>query len=406
MKPVVLITKVGAVFWTRELSAQNSSVGEQGETEGVINHLLERDDIQLVYFGQWRGALPEGLIYIPSYLDNLDELTSARLQEHNWAIDTKNVSEMNPKFFVNIAGYASTMGWVGNPHGSGVQACAIRYVSPHLNILQSCKLARIVINNDPRSYPRCGEIGLGWDWTRPRALLSQRTLNWSRTIQGSKFDVREVYAGAENWCEHIPQAPINDLPVMIVAHAHIKDGCKFAKREGAWATVLSPPKDNAELLSMGMRVYGRGWQHFSGYNSELMPGCIRPDEVMNVLARAKVCPAVSAGDGFYTGKLRTCLAQDCLPIFFGSGEPFTFDPLEKYVPFDSDIRIKKPGDLLRLVKYFDTHEDIRKTCVSELLELSKPDWTLFDKCINDALDGRDMETESWHQEFGGYRASS
>jgi hypothetical protein len=124
---------------------------------------------------------------------------------------------------------------------------------------------------------------------------------------------------------------------------------------------------------------------------------------MEILAETKTCPAVAAGDGFYTGKLRTCLAQGCLPLFYGRGAPHTFDPLEKYVPFSSEYRIVKPGDLLRVVDYFNEHERDRQWWVESLWDDSKPDWSLFDDCVNDVLAGRDMNTESWWGKYGGYR---
>jgi hypothetical protein len=403
MKPVVLITKVGSVFYTRELAARASKVGEQGETEGIINHLLERDDIQVVYFGQWRGEIPEKMKYVESHLEDLGDLSTAKHQEKCWAIDTKAVQEYEPVIFVQVAGYAATLSWIGNPRVAGVQAAGVRYVSPLLNILQSLKLPRIVVNNDPRSYPREGEMSMGWDYVLPRALLSQRTKEWSRIIHAKQYNVREVYAGAENWCEHIRLERPKTVPCTIVSHAHIKDGCKFKARDEAWANVLAPVEDVEELKDLGLRVYGKGWEHFSGYDSSYMLGSIRPNEVMEILAEAKTCPAVAAGDGFYTGKLRTCLAQDCLPLFYGRGAPHTFDPLEKYVPFSSEFRIVEPGDLLRVVDYFNEHERDRQWWVNYLWERSKPDWSLFDDCVNDVLAGRDMNTESWWQKYGGYR---
>ncbi len=403
MKPVVVVSKVGGVFYTRALASKNSKVGEQGETEGIIKHLLERNDIQVVYFGQWRGDIPNKMIYVEAFIDGLDELSTAAYQKECWAKDVKNLEIYEPKFALQVAGYASCNCSIDNPVGAAIQAAGIRYCGPLLNILQALKLPRLMVNNDPRSYPRESEMVWGWDYCRPRALLSQRTRNWTRRMRRLTFECREVYAGAENWCEHIQLSQHKTVPCTIVAHAHIKDGCRFAKRNQSWEVVLSPQEDVKALKHEGMRVYGKGWQHFSGYDPELMPGAIRPNEVMVELAKAKVCPAVAAGDNFYTGKLRTCLAQGCLPLFYGKGEPFTFDPLQKYIPFDSEARITRPGDLRRLVEFFDRDEMARQDLVNMLWDASAPDWTLFDKCINDALDGRDMKSEEWYQEYGGYR---
>jgi len=403
MKPTVLITKIGSVYRTRALAEKSSKVGEQGETEGIINHLRKRDDINLVYFGQYRGEAPAGLTVINSYIEDLDDLSTHAQQQRCWDYDIKNVAPYKPKFFIHIAGYASTMSVIKNPNAAAVQAAGIRYVAPSLNILQAFKLPRIVINNDPRSYPREGEMTCMWDWVRPRALLSQRAADWSRIIYGRKYEVREVYAGAENWCEYIREEPINDIPCGCIAHAHIKDGCKQRGRDIAFANIFNPKSDMEDLIKSGFKVYGKGWEHFSEYDPSYMFPPIRPNEVGKFLARIKTCPAVAAGDNFYTGKLRTCLAQDCLPLFYGQGEPFTFDSLGKYIQIPHALRIAGPGDLLRVVRYFDGHEEARSASIKSLWEQSKPDFTLLDDCIADVLNGRDMTTESWWQQYGGYR---
>lgn len=409
-KPCVVISKVGSVFYTREFAARNSKVGEQGETEGVIKHLLSRGDLRVVYFGQYRGDVPAGLTVVQSCLvdrdgNALNHDSTAADQKWAWYQDAVAVRGFHPRAFIGVTGYASTMSMIDNPTGATVQAAAIRYVAPALNVMQALKLPRIAINNDPRNYPQEGEMCYDWDHVRPIAVLSQRTSEWDWKSRGSKWRCREVYAGAENWCEHIqlPERFDKTVPCTVVAHAHIKDGCRYRKRDDAWLRVLAPRDDVETLRLLGMRVYGKGWEHYSGYVPDLMPGAIRPDEVMQVLARAKTCPAVAAGDNFYTGKLRTCLAQDCLPLFYGRGQPFTFDPLEKYIQLHSPCRVNDPGDLLKQVLYWDSHEADRRNVTQYLWDASKPNWRLLDDCINDLLAGADTSTQAWWDRYGSYR---
>jgi len=405
-KRSIIIAKVGSVFKTRALAAKSSKVGEQGETEGIINHLLERNDIQLIYFGMWYGDVPKNLILIEPFIEGLDENSAGKYQKECWAYDTSRVIDYEPIAFINIAGYAATNATIDNLVGAGLQAAGIRYVGPALNIMQSCKLPRIVINNDPRSYPRESEMVWGWEYVMPAALLSQRTLDWTRMMRLKKIAVREVYAGAENWCEHIRLPSTNEIPCTIVAHAHIKDGCRFKARDNAFSKILTPWEDVENLHNLGLRIYGKGWEHFSRYDERLMPGVIRPNEVMEVLAKSMMCPAVAAGNGFYTGKLRTCLAQRCLPLFYGRGEPHTFDPLEKYLPLNSPLRINKPGDLLRVVNLVCNKDTRREEVIDEIWEASTPNWSLLDDCIDDLLKGRDIKSEGWWQRYGGYRYDS
>ena len=408
MKRTVVVSKVGGVFYTRALATKNSKVGEQGETEGIVKHLLKRDDIQVVFFGQWRGDIPANMIYVEAFIDGLNEMSTGAYQKECWAYDVARLAPYEPKFAIQIAGYASCNSTLNNPVGAAVQAAGVRYNGPVINILEKLKLPRIVINNDPRSYPRESEMAWGWDYVRPRAILSQRTRTWPRRMRALTFECREVYAGAENWCEHIRLHQDKTIPCTVVSHAHIGDGCRFKERNTAWQTILSPQKDVEDLKSYSMRVYGQGWKYFSGYDPELMPGPIRPNEVMSILAQSKVCPVVAAGDNFYTSKLRTCLAQGCLPLFYGKGEPFTFDPFEKYVSLNNTagLRITEPGDLLRLVRYWDREEQNRIEWVEELWRVSAPDWSMLDKCVNDMLEDRDMNTEEWWQTYGGYRVKT
>jgi hypothetical protein len=188
-----------------------------------------------------------------------------------------------------------------------------------------------------------------------------------------------------------------------VAHAHIADGCKFKARDDAWANILAPEDHVAVLKKIGMKVYGRGWEHFQGYDPEYMMGEIRPDQVMEILAQSKTCPAVAAGDNFYTGKLRTCLAQRCLPMFYGHGQPHTFDPLGKYIPIDDDRRISEPGDLLRVSRLFAKNDSMRESLVDELWNASMPDWKMLDDCIDEVIAGADTLNDAWLETYGGYR---
>jgi len=403
MKQVVVVSKVGGVFYTRALATKNSKVGEQGETEGIVKHLLKRDDIQVVYFGQWRGDIPDGMIYIESSIDGLDEYSLAAEQQRHWDLDIQNIQPYSPLAYINIAGYASTLSMIKNPNAASIQVVGIRYCAPALNVMQQLKIPRIVINNDPRNYPQDGEMSFNWDWTRPRALLSQRAAEWSKVIQNKKYAIREVYAAAENWCEYIREEPINDIPCACIAHAHIGDGCKELGRDIAFAHILAPRSDIKELVDEGFVIHGEGWKCFCNYDPSYMLGSIRPNEVSRLLAHARTCPAVAAGNEFYTSKLRTCLAQGALPLFYGRGEPYTFDCLGKYLPLDHELRIAMPGDLLKAVRYLDKHEQERRNLIDELWRISSPDFSLLDKCIDDIIDGRDMETESWWKDYGGYR---
>jgi hypothetical protein len=391
------------VFYTREEAAKNSARGEQGETEGMLKFLLGLPDTRIVYFGPYRGEPLPGLTVIEPNISGLSHESSGAEQRQCWAEDAKRVAEFEPVMYIQMSGYAATRFSLDNDAGASVQACGVRYVAPPLALCQYLKLPRIVVNTDPRTYPREIEMTEGWDYIVPAALLSQRDMVWDKTIGGIPFKVHEVYSGAENWCEHVSVKREKTVPCTVVAHAHIQTGCKFKGRNTAWWNVLNPWDDVVELWQRGMRVYGEGWEFFDNYSADVMPGPINPARVMEVLAEAYTCPAVAAGNKFYTAKLRTCLTQNCLPLFYGRGQDFTFDPLERYLPLDSPLRINEPGDLLKVVNYFERHPDVRQEEVDRLWRASMPNFSKLQSCIDDFMNGMDIQGTEWLKKYGGYR---
>lgn len=405
MKPMILISKMGAVAYTTEYNktreARRSSAGEQGTTDAVVEHLLARGDLRVTYFGQWRGDVPKDMTYVQSDIKGLTDLTTSKEQKKRWINDLKRVVPLKPKAYVTIAGYASNFSTVDNPRFVTVQAVAIRYTAPLINVMQTCKLPRIVIVNDTRNYPKEGEMSYGWDWIRPRALLSQRMKEWTRVISGKKWNIREVYSAAEHW-RKFPRLPKREKtsPVTVVGHAHMGDGKKLKGYDAVWRTILA---DACELKRLGMKVYGKGWEYFSGWDPEYMGNLVTPAEIEKILAESKTCPVTITGGELYTNKGRFCLAQRCLPLFYGNGGPYTYDPLGKYTSLNSGLRITKPGDLLRLVKYFNDNENFRDRVINDLWRETEPDFSLLDECIDDVLRGRDTDSEEWHQKYGGYK---
>jgi len=178
------------------------------------------------------------------------------------------------------------------------------------------------------------------------------------------------------------------------------DGKKLKDYDAVWKAILTPVD---ELKRLGLKIYGKGWEHFSGWDPEYMGDLVTPAEIEEILAKSKTCPVTITGGELYTNKGRFCLAQRCLPLFYGNGGPYTYDPLGKYIPLDSDLRITKPGDLLRLLKYFNDDENFHNSMIDDLWIKTEPDFSLLDDCIDDVLSGRDTSTVKWWEKYGGYR---
>jgi hypothetical protein len=379
----ILVSKYGGLFCTREAAAKNSSSGEQGETEGLIRHLTKEHDV--LYFGRYEGK-PLCQVVEPN-IKGFRETTTWEQQCEGFRQDIAAVEAFQPQAYVMSAGYSVTMSMIQNPNSTTVQAASIRYTAPILNLLTHFELPRIVVNNDPRTYPKDQEMSLGWPYARPVALLDQGWGDVNCVVGGGRYIRRSVYAKAESWAHHLRRPNTREFPAVCIAHAHIHDGCKQKDRVGPWHNVL----DGNDIW-----VYGKGWEGF-GCNWQ---GCLDPAQVMDLLNRCDCCPCV-AQKQFYTGKVYVCEAQGCVPLLYGDGsDPYTWDPLQQFLPFDSPWRIRKPGDLARIV-------DMTRAQYDDMIgwwgDMCQPDWTKLDDMLSE-LETTDWRTRKWWERWGGYWA--
>jgi hypothetical protein len=390
----VIVSKVGGVFYSR--GGPSNPVGENGETEGVMRHLLSSGH-EVVYFGQWRGPKIDGVDLVEPDIEGLTEKSSAQLQLQLAAKDADVMSQKGPfTCLVNVAGYAPTFSLIDNPNGAKVQAAAVRYAGPVYQLLHNLGLKRVVVNNDPRTYPREQEMSLVWEEVRPVALLDQCEHDWTRVVGGTKYDVRSVHARCESW-GFLPQREnLRERAAVCVAHAHIKDGLRSAPIE-AWERLLCGklPEDFA--------VYGAGWEHFD--KREMFRGPISPEAVFNVLRTACCCPVVSHTPGFWTGKPWVCLSQGCVPLLY-DGDPGCWDPQAEYVPRRHWSRIHNSADLVRAAEKLYGSVDEHTAALFELSDLYEPDFSRLTDLVRDLDGGMDVDSGVWWQKYGGYRRAA
>ena len=185
---------------------------------------------------------------------------------------------------------------------------------------------------------------------------------------------------------------------VVIGHAHMKTDKRLRGFDEIWRTILHDMKHIRDL-----KVFGRGWEHFSMYNPEIMTGTISPAEVAKEFAISKYTPVAITGGELYTNKGRFALMQGCLPLYYGDGGPFTMDPLGKHIALNSMFRIVKPHDLLRFINYYNSHEKLRQEIIKDLLALTEPDYSILDTCIDDILSGKDTTNQEWWEKYGGYR---
>ncbi len=381
----ILISKYGAVFRTRENARTGSPTGEVGETEGLIRYLIQQGH-DVSFFGQMRGEI-EGCRYVES---NVKGLTSGNFvgdpdeQKERWAKDIEDIGE-RPGMFINVAGFAPTMSFIDNPRHNNVYATGVNYCAPLLNVYRHFKLPRIVVNNDPRTYPRDMEMSLLDDILVPAAVLDQASYTIKTKIGGVQYKRHSAYAACESWAYLDKYENTDKNACIVLAHAHIKDGCRQKDRSTAWDTVIDDDYP----------VYGKGWED----QDVNWKGHVNPREVFDILKDATCCPCV-AQRNFYTGKIFVLNSCDCIPLLFGDGtSDFTWDPLEKYESLGSPWRIREHGDLRRLAKRLHSSADDRLERRHYWDTACRPDFTLLDQLI-DYVEN-DGVLPAWHL-FGGY----
>ena len=398
----ILVTKVGCVFKTRDYSS--NPVGEQGETEGVIRHLIAQGH-EVIYFGKSYGLedLVSHVITPTGFKGtHLADTLTAEEQYAAGDLDYENLKAVGADecdAWIHVLGYSATSSLINNRSGATVQNASINYIGPVILAAKNLGIPIIAVNNDPRTYLKTQEFANQYPECLPIALLDQSEHVKVRTIGRTSVVQKATYARCESW-GYLPQLEnLATTPCTVIAHAHIKDGCKKAGRADAWEAVLG---GNAFDELPGMRVYGNGWQHFPGYTPERFPGVVKGGDVGPLLACCLASPCVAADVGFYTGKPYVLNASGVIPLMFGDGtNPFTWDPDERLVPFDHPTRVVNPGDLARAVDYAEKHYDeLHETFREKLV----PDFTMLDNCLDD-LPKLSTDPDWFWELYGGYRLS-
>lgn len=381
----ILVCKSGTVFRPRSSSKSSSSRGEQGETEGLIRHLVDRGDCNIVYFGRYSGDEILTHSVIGPSLDAVKPYTHdpascpASAQDAGFDDDERELRQHDEIVgFINMMGYSATMSIVGNPKQTIVQAAGINYVAPMLAALQRLKIPRICIVTDPRCYPRDQEMTYGWGWARPRALLDQYALGFQteRVIGGSSFAVHTVYGAPQSWGTLERAQPVlSKVLSTCVAHAHVKTGIHKSSWD-PWRSVLRD-------VPLGFEMWGEGWDDGPFEDEPWVRGPCRADEVSNMLSRGVACPVVEHTRGFLTGKPYVVRAAGAIPLLFGN-----YDSTGVLLPLDHPSRMHYDDSLRDKCEWVSEHVHELENIWDEAL---KPDFSVLDRLVDDLLAGKSLD---------------
>jgi hypothetical protein len=414
----IVVSKTGMPACTLPF---RGATGETGETEGLLRHLVAVGH-DVTFLGMWIGDPVPGVKTINIESEVLDELATFDEQEKVCRKYADDVGVADA--FIDMCGSGAGRSWICDGPYPPARDWYLRTMQAICAIgMLGCP--RIACSTDIRCYPHeldwrepdratCAPV---FPSLKPVAVLSQKTHErkvFAIHTRGQTWRRREVYAGIENWDALAWDAdrdqqdwqyleatnPENRVGVCIIAHAHIKTGFGKRQRDDVFKRLLSNPAANG---LMKVRVYGEGWEHFSGYHKKLMPGKIKMAECAKKL-RSSVCGVLVPPEDsdWVTSKIGMYVRQGCAPIFYGRGEEFTYDKGERYVPLDSPFRACTADDLHRIYSKTLTLGAYRDY-MRDLVEKVKPNFKRLDACLDAIASKEDTNSDKWWRRYGGHR---
>lgn len=388
----IFVNKASMSFVTREEAARGSATGEQGDTEGWLRHIMRRGDFKVIYVGKTRGDMIGSGLCHEVYTTETRGISvyDGKEQQAQFDKDARELKHYEPVAMLQTAGPCYTMSWINNPKYTTVQEQSIHYGAPALNIMQQLRLPRVVINNDPRTYPRDQEMSLGWPFCRPAALLDQCQASGPMVVGGKQYTRKSVYAHCESWLYCPQRTNTRQFPLVVVAHCHVGDGCKQKGRDQTWQRILGDKSIWPEHLA----VFGQGWEHYSQYDPAFMKGKVNPQQALDLFNDSLCTPCIAAVPGFATGKGYVAISQGCIPLPVGDDE-YAWDWSGVACPLDSAYRIRKPGDFYRLADWIERDYAMHLETWQEAL---KPRFQVLDNLLDDLQAGRRIDDGR----YGGY----
>lgn len=427
-KPTIIVCKTGSPC---DVGLGGSSRGD-GDTPSIVEHLCERGDLDVVFFGPLRNwqdhkdgspgwATTEGVTVMDPDLGSVFNGRTHVVREDAAAIEdliAPMISDLRDRRVVGVIdvnGPEVGWSWPDNAADSGVMLWAARYGAPAKRMMHLLGAHRLSVITDPRCYTRDSEMTRMWPELVPHAVLSQEAVVFPRTISFHPMRIHAAYAACEYWLTHRMHRigpPAGDvaertIEVAIAANTHIKDariggGAKRglpaseSLRGSLWQDVLSCcPDDTA--------VCGSDWE-------DLMHDC--PEhwylgklksmhDVREMLTRAVGGPMIAQERGFNSTKIRLYALSGCMPYpYVSENDDYrerTYDGEQRVLPLDHPMRWKDGPPNWRALGV-DPEE-----YVSLILERTKPNFTMLDRLVDHAVAGTiGWPSPEWLCEFGGY----
>jgi hypothetical protein len=350
--------------------------------------------VHVVYFGRVEGTLPCEVI--EPDLDELNDMSSGDEQERRFKESYERFASHDSLCMINLSS-ASAWSFIDNPAGAMSRCSEVRYTAPAMALLRDLKIPRIVVRTDIRNHPRNPEMTYH-DWIRPRAVLDQLAETYDRTIQGYRYKVKSVWAGVETWAHLEQRANTGVCPLLVMGHPHVDDGT----RRGDWSVWERLLPTHSEWPDW-LQVYGAGWGGFPREMPGYM-GCIDPESILDVTAQCVCAPLSAHSPGWLGTKANVLLSCGCVPIPIGkAGNPRRWDLEGRYAAEDDKCRVETWEELEKQANWLYENESLRQRQLEWWRERMKPNFDKLNQCIDHLLDGRCTESDSWFEDYGGYR---
>jgi hypothetical protein len=399
----IIVTKLGAVLRTTD--SGSAPRGERGETEGLIKHLVDEGH-DVLYFGRVEGRLPPEVRVVVPHTDGLDPYSPAQLQYDMWQLDAEAVASQgfcDVSCYIQVAGSTASF-MIDSPTYCTPRQIDVARTGPAKALAHRWKIPIIMVNNDPRTYPREVEMGTCWPEIAPVALLDNWANAKKRTIGGTQFEQRSVHAWSESWgvFPAIEKTTRSTFAV-ICAQAHLATGVREEGRRQGWETCLSGALPDCE----DFQVYGDGWDSLWKVHDRLVlyGDKFHPPvggiEAMQLYAGARFSPCVGYEQN-RSGKAYMIVAAGCVPRLYGDGQdPHTWDRDGLVVPLDHPSRITSSQwhvDPINETEWQTWRDEMRYRLV--------PRWDVLDACLADLDMGLlTSDRDLWHERYGGYQCA-
>lgn len=391
-KPTVVVIKSGSPCY---VGGTGTARGD-ADTPAIIEHLVERGDLDVVFFGAFRGEIPgcrvmdpdlrgifDPRIVFASDADKIDERCKPYVDE---------LRELGVACYIDSTGPEVSWSWPKNDQGASLMISSARYGGPAKRLMHLVPSHRICVVTDPKCYPRDGEFARMWPSLLPHAVLSQEQRVFDRRVSYVDYKIHTVRSGAEYWLTHRmePIQNTGEWQVVVAANTHVTDprvgghGKRPQESDRAllWEEVLS------RCDSSNTRICGSGWDKTAAYERDpaMFVGILPTMQDVREFLSTGVCgPMITQRKGFASTKPRLYALSGSVPRFAGD--------------YDCDA-VLLPQD--HPARWGHQSYDIVET-LELILERTRPNFSLLDRVVDECVAGRcTWPDPAWLATFGGY----